>query len=80
MAKIYIERAYIEDFEEDDGYQILLHVKEGNDHIFVGEVEMTRNISWIHMETNSDGDLLINNSKSMESNKWDHITREILGE
>ena len=35
--------------------------------------------AWIYTVTNDDGDLVINNSQSMEDNKWDHITNEIVG-
>lgn len=85
MAKIYIERAYIESSTEEDNNQILFHVKQldenGNiDHVFAGKVELDRNIPWIHLVTADNGDLLINNSAGMEDNKWNHITKEIIGE
>ena len=78
MAKIYIERAYIEDYDESESYQILFHVKHGNEHTFAGKVELDRDIPWIHLQTAENGDLMINNSAGMEDNKWDHITREIV--
>lgn len=87
MAKIYIERAYIESYDVEDAenlhahsHQILIHVKEGNDHTLVGKVELDHEIAWIHLDTAKNGDLLINNSAGMEANKWDHITREIVRE
>ena len=79
MAKFNIERAYIEPFDDDDT-EILIHIKEGNDHILVGKVELTHHKAWIHMSTAENGDLVINNSAGMEGNKWDHITREIIGD
>jgi hypothetical protein len=85
MAKIHIERAYIEPFEEEDpqSFQILIHVKQGNDkgqidHIFAGKVELAHNIQWLHTYTAENGDLVINNSAGMEEHKWDHLTREII--
>ena len=90
MAKIYIERSYIESYDESDAenshahsHQILFHVKQVSDegqvdHIFAGKVELDRDIPWIHLQTAENGDLLINNSAGMEDNKWDHITREIV--
>ena len=82
MAKIITERAYIEPFGEDetDSFAILIHIKEGNDHIYAGKVELDRNIPWIHLENTPDGHLELNNSAGMENNKWDHITEYILGD
>lgn len=87
MAKIQIERAYIEPFgeEDPDNFSILIHIKDtdkdGNiDHIYAGKVELDRQVAWIHLDTAKNGDLEINNSAGMEGNKWDHITKEILGE
>ena len=82
MAKIHIERAYIEPFGEEnlDNFQILLHIKEGVEHTFVGKVELDRLIPWMHFNNAENGDLEINNSAGVEVSKWDHITREILGE
>lgn len=81
MAKIHIERAYIEpENKEEDNFAILIHIKSGVDHIYAGKVELNRPISWIHMENAENGDLLINNSAGMESKKWDHITKEIIGD
>lgn len=79
MAKIQIERSYIEPYDQDESHQILIHVKQGNDHTFAAKVELDRDIPWIHLDTAENGDLLINNSAGMEDNKWDHITREIIG-
>ena len=75
MAKINIERAYIEPYDEDD-WSILFHVKQGDDHTFVGKVELDRDIPWIHLQTDQNGDLRINNSAGREDTKWDHSTRE----
>lgn len=82
MAKIITERAYIEPFGEDeqDNFAILIHIKEGNDHIYAGKVELDRNIPWIYLDNLENGDLEINNSAGMENNKWDHITNYILGD
>ena len=81
MAKIITERAYIEPFGEDEeDFAILIHIKEGNTHTYVGKVELDRNIPWIYLENTPDGHLEINNSAGMENNKWDYITEFILGE
>ena len=63
----------------------MFHVKQTDadgkvDHIFAGKVELDRNIPWIYLETAENGDLIINNSAGMEDNKWDYITREIIGD
>lgn len=80
MAKIHIERSYIESYDDDDSHKILVHIKESNNHTLVGKVELDRDVSWIHLKTADNGDLLINNSAGMEDNKWNHITREIVGD
>jgi hypothetical protein len=81
MAKIHIERAYIEPFDgEEEDFSILIHVKRDNDHIFAGKVDLDRQIPWIYLDFSKNGDLEINNSAGMEDNKWDHITKYILGE
>jgi len=81
LAKIYTERAYIEPHDEkENNFAILIHIKCDLDHIYAGKVELDRQIAWIHMETAENGDLLINNSAGMEGKKWDHITKEIIGE
>ena len=81
MAKFHIERAYIEAHDEnEDNFSILIHIKDGSDHIFAGKVELDSPVAWIHMQTAENGDLLINNSAGMEGNKWNHITKEIIGE
>jgi len=81
MAKIHIERAYIEPFDEEEPYfDILIHVKQGNDHIFAAKVDLDRQIPWMHLSNAKNGDLMINNSAGMENDKWDHITKHILGE
>jgi len=78
MANIYIERAYIEDNSLEDSHQILIHIKENNDHILAGKVELEKDISWIHFSSDQNGDLFINNSAGMEANKWNHITYDII--
>jgi hypothetical protein len=85
MAKIHIDRAYIESFDDDESHKILIHIKNtdeyGNiDHIYAGKVELGKNIFWIYMATAENGDLMINNSAGMENNKWNHITKEIIRE
>jgi hypothetical protein len=80
MAKVYIERAYIEPYNEDEeSCQILIHIKDDSNHVYAGKVEITHDIAWIHMDNAENGDLMINNSAGMEANKWNHITKEILG-
>jgi len=82
MAKIHIERAYIEPFEQEEDFQILIHIKQTQnseiDHIFAGKVELNSPIKLLHVENAENGDLLINNSAGMEDYKWDHITHEII--
>ena len=85
MAKVYIERAYIEPDGKKDPLAILLHIKEmdvkGNiDHIYVGKVELDKPIKWLYTENAENGDLIVNNSKSMEGRKWNYLIREITGE
>ncbi len=81
MAKILIERAYIEAHdEEQDNFSILLHIKSGVEHIFVAKIELSSPKPWILLETNKNGDLILNNSAGMEKHKWDHITHYIIGE
>jgi hypothetical protein len=80
MAKVYIERAYIEPHDEkEENFAILIHIKSGLDHIYAGKVELDRPVAWMYLNTAENGDLLINNSAGMEGNKWDHITKEIIG-
>lgn len=81
MARIITERAYIEPFDgENNDFQILIHIKDDENHIFAGKIELDRNIPWIHLETAENGDLEISHSAGMENNKWDHITEYILGD
>jgi hypothetical protein len=80
MAEVYVERSYIESYDEEDSHMILVHIKDENTHIYAGKVELDRDIPWIHLDTAKNGDLLINNSAGMEDKKWDHITREIIGD
>ena len=84
MAKVYIERAYIEPSEGEQPLAILLHIKQTDlngsiDHIYVGKVELDKPIKWLYTEDRDNGDLVINNSAGMEASKWDHLTREIIG-
>jgi len=81
MAKIHIERAYIEpENEEDNNLAILLHIKRDVEHIYVGKVELDAPIKWLHVETAENGDLMVNNSAGMEAKKWDYLTKEIIGD
>jgi hypothetical protein len=85
MAKIYIERAYIEPIDEENSHQILIHIKEVNnkgqsDHIFAGKVELTRNIPWLYTNNAENGDLEINNSAGMQAKIWNHLIKEIIDE
>jgi hypothetical protein len=80
MAKIHIERAYIEPSEKEPYFSILIHIKDGNDHIFAGKVDLDAPINWLHVETAENGDLMINNSAGIEAKKWDYLTQEIIGE
>jgi len=85
MALIRIERAYIEPSGEEEPLAILFHVKQvdenGNiDHIYAGKVNLDKPIKWLHTETLENGDLQINNSVSMEANKWNYLVKEIIGE
>ena len=81
MAKIHIERAYIEpENEEEDNFSILIHIKRDVEHIYVGKVNLDAPLKWLHVETAKNGDLLINNSAGMEANKWDYLTKEIIGD
>ena len=78
MAKIQIDRAYIEPFDEnEDDWSVSIHIKTNKKEILAGKVEMNPR-SWIYLDYNEEGDLIINNSASMEPNKWDHITDELL--
>jgi hypothetical protein len=79
MAKIHIDRAYIEPCGEEDLFEILIHIKDENNHIFAGKVELDRPPIWLYTENLKNGDLHINNSPGMEDKKWDYITEEILG-
>lgn len=73
MAKIYINRAYI----ESDGEETpTISVTYGNE---VFEFECERK-AWIYTIENDDKDLVINNSAGMEKAKWNHIIKEILDE
>ena len=78
MAKIQIKRAYIEPSQEEDNFVILIHIKDSNDHIIAGKIELDQPLKWLYTENAKNGDLIINNSAGMEGYKWDHITREII--
>jgi hypothetical protein len=81
MAKIHIERAYIEsENEEENNFAILIHIKSDVEHIYAGKVDIDAPLKWLHVETAKNGDLLINNSAGMEANKWDYLTKEIMGD
>jgi hypothetical protein len=75
MAKISIERAYIEPHDEnEDNFSIEISYNG----VLVGKVPLDQPKSWLYTLTNEDGDLVINNSAGIEANKWDHITKEII--
>jgi len=75
MAKINIEKAYIEPHSDDeDNFSIEISCND----ILVAKSPITP-AKWLYTITNDDGDLVINNSAGMEGNKWDHITKEIIG-
>jgi hypothetical protein len=76
MAKVYIERAYIEAHDDDvDNFSIELTCND----ILVAKSPVSP-AKWLYTITNDDGDLVINHSAGMQSNKWDHLTKEIIGE
>jgi hypothetical protein len=76
MAKISIERAYIEAHDDDvDNFSIEVSCNG----VLVAKSPVTP-VKWLYTMSNDDGDLVINHSAGMEGNKWDHITKEILGE
>jgi hypothetical protein len=78
MAKIYIERSYIDISDpDDDQYLVELYIKEGKSEVLAGRVDIGPR-SWIYIDYNEDKDLILNHSPGMDGNKWDHITREIL--
>jgi hypothetical protein len=76
MAKINIERAYIEPHSDDeDNFNIEVSCND----ILVAKSPVSP-AKWLYTITNDDGDLVINNSAGMEGSKWDHLTKEIIGE
>ena len=77
MAKIWLERSYIDVSSDEDNYDIEILIKDGSKYILAGRVEMSPR-SWVYLDYNEEGDLIINNSPSMEHNKWDHIIPELL--
>jgi hypothetical protein len=80
MAKIRIKRAYIEPHDKnEDNFAITLEIKDGKDLILVGKINLDNPKPWLYTMNNEDNDLVINNSTGMEANKWDYITKEILG-
>lgn len=72
MAKIYIERAYIEANEKNDKQGITVHVGD----VFY-EVPCDPK-PWLYTIKNEDDDIVINSSAGMEEGKWDHLIREML--
>lgn len=75
MAKISIERAYIEPHDENlDNFSIEITCN----NILVAKVPIDNPKPWLYTLTNGDNDLVINNSAGMEAKKWDHITKEII--
>jgi hypothetical protein len=76
MAKVWIERAYIEPHDENvDNFSIEISTTDG---ILLGKVNLDNPKEWLYTMTNEDGDLVINNSAGMEAKKWDHLTKEII--
>lgn len=77
MAKISIERAYIEAHDENaDNFAIEITCED----ILVGKVNISKPKRWLYTIENEEGDLVINNSRRMEAKKWDYLTQEIIGE
>ena len=80
MAKVKIERAYIEAHDEkEDNFSITIEIKQNKEYILVGKISLSSPKSWLYTMNNEDGDLVINNSAGMEAKRWDYITKEILG-
>jgi hypothetical protein len=76
MAKINIERAYIESHSDDeDNFNIEVSCND----ILVAKSPLSP-AKWLYTITNDDGDLVINNSAGMEGSKWDYLTKEIIGD
>ena len=71
-------KAYIESYDEDNDQNLAIEIHV--DKILIGRVELDQPIKWLYTINNEDGDLVINNSAGMEANKWEHITKEILGD
>lgn len=79
MAKIHMEHSYIEPHDdENNNHVIQITIKRGKEEILAGEVECPPK-PWIYLDWNEEGDLILNNSEGMEANKWDHITKELIG-
>lgn len=76
MATFNIESAYI---EAHDGSKDNFSIEISCNDILVAKSPV-KPAKWLYTVSNDDGDLVINYSESMEEDKWDHITREILGE
>jgi hypothetical protein len=73
-------RAYIEAQDEEfDDYEIRIEIKDGIRLILVGKVECLPR-TWLYTHINEDNDLVINCSAGMEANKWDYLTKEIIGD
>jgi hypothetical protein len=71
-------RAYIEPHDDNED-NFIISISEKNEDILLSKVDLDQPLKWLYTLTNEDGDLVINNSAGMEANKWDHITKEILG-
>lgn len=80
MAKVYVERAYIEPYdEENESHQILIHIKDNNDHILAGVVQLTKNINWLYTQSSENGDLEVLYSPEIETRIMDYLVEEIIG-
>ena len=73
-------RAYIEAHDENiDQHEIIIQIKDGKDLILAGKVECPPR-TWLYTHVNEENDLVINHSAGMGANKWDYLTKEIIGE
>ena len=73
-------RAYIEPHDENiNQYEIIVEIKNGKNLILAGKVECAPRF-WLYTHVNEENDLVINYSAGMEANKWDYLTKEIIGE
>lgn len=81
LAKIYIERAYIEPFDGEEP-NILFHVKQIDDNGYItetyaGKVELDRFIPYTYMEDHENGDLEVITSGGRKP-EINHIIGDIL--